>query len=269
MDNITNTSEKSTTKQRLTAIVIALTMVLAALPLSYAYSYASEQTGSEQEKNVTDSNAEKEKPRPMVAIDPGHQKYSDSRLEHFDPNKKGKKPRISGGCVGVASDVPEYKYTLKIAKKLRKELIKRGYSVYMTRKKNNVRISNRQRALRVNKSGAAIYIRLHCDSWGSARGVSMQYKNKTNRYVKKRVTRKNKKLSKCILKKYVKATKMKNRGMFARNDLTGSNWSKIPTTLIEMGFFSNAAEDRRMQKTSFQKRMVKGIANGVDAYFGY
>ena len=125
----------------------------------------------------------------------------------------------------------------------------------MTRKKNNVRISNRQRALRVNKSGAAIYIRLHCDSWGSARGVSMQ--------------RKNKKLSKCILKKYVKATKMKNRGMFARNDLTGSNWSKIPTTLIEMGFFSNAAEDRRMQKASFQKKMVKGIANGVDAYFGY
>ena len=64
MDNITNTSEKSTTKQRLTAIVIALTMVLAALPLSYAYSYASEQPGSELEKSVTDSNVEKEKPRP-------------------------------------------------------------------------------------------------------------------------------------------------------------------------------------------------------------
>ena len=32
---------------------------------------------------------------------------------------------------------------------------------------------------------------------------------------------------------------------------------------------SNPAEDRRMQKASYQKKMVKGIADGIDAYYGY
>ena len=34
-----------------------------------------------------------------------------------------------------------------------------------------------------------------------------------------------------------------------------------------MGFMSNAKEDRNMQKSSTQKKMVHGIATGVDQYF--
>ena len=48
--------------------------------------------------------------------------------------------------------------------------------------------------------------------------------------------------------------------------MTGNNWSKVPTTLIEMGYMSNPAEDRRMQQTSYQKKMVRGIANGIENY---
>ena len=54
-----------------------------------------------------------------------------------------------------------------------------------------------------------------------------------------------------------------------RDDLTGTNWSKIPVTLIEMGFLSNPAEDKKMQTSAMQKKMVSGIAEGIDAYFGY
>ena len=39
-------------------------------------------------------------------------------------------------------------------------------------------------------------------------------------------------------------------------------------TLIEMGFMTNKKEDKKMQKSSFQKKMAKGIADGVDSYFG-
>ena len=32
-----------------------------------------------------------------------------------------------------------------------------------------------------------------------------------------------------------------------RDDLTGTNWSKIPVALIEMGFMTNKTEDKQMQ----------------------
>ena len=44
------------------------------------------------------------------------------------------------------------------------------------------------------------------------------------------------------------------------DDLTGTNWSKIPVALIEMGFMTNKTEDKQMQKKQTQKKMVDGIA---------
>lgn len=202
-----------------------------------------------------------------VAIDAGHQAKGNYKKEPVGPGSKTKKAKVSSGTRGVATKVPESKLNLQIAKKLEKELKRRGYKVYMVRRKQNVNISNKQRAQRVNKSGASIYIRLHADAGSSGvKGASALYPSKKNRYVK-RLSAKSKKLSKCVLKQYCKATKFKNRGLFQRDDLTGTNWSKIPVTLIEMGFMTNRSEDKKMQKKSYQTRMVKGIANGVDQYF--
>lgn len=75
-----------------------------------------------------------------------------------------RKPKVAYGTQGVKTKVPESKLTLQIALKLEKELKKRGYDVYMIRRKQNVNISNKQRAIRANKSGADICIRLHADA---------------------------------------------------------------------------------------------------------
>ena len=40
-------------------------------------------------------------------------------------------------------------------------------------------------------------------------------------------------------------------------------------TLIEMGFMTNKQEDIKMQDDDYQNSMVKGMANGIDKYFGY
>lgn len=60
---------------------------------------------------------------------------------------------------------------------------------------------------------------------------------------------------------------LKKRGLSKRDDLTGTNWSKIPVALIEMGFMTNKTEDKQMQNKQMQKKMVDGIANGIDQYF--
>lgn len=218
--------------------------------------------------NTTKNVTAKEKKDIKIAIDAGHQARGNSATEPVGPGSSTRKAKVAGGATGVASHVPEYKLTLAVAKKLQKELKARGYQVYMIRTKNNVNISNKKRAQLANKSGADIYIRLHADSSTSrsVTGASGLYPSKANRYVSK-LSAKSKKLSSCLLKSYCKKTKIRNRGLVARDDLTGTNWSKIPVSLIEMGFLSNPSEDRKMQKSSFQTKMAKGIADGIDAYF--
>ena len=210
----------------------------------------------------------KSKENIKIAIDAGHQARGNSATEPIGPGSSTRKAKVAGGATGVATHVPEYKLTLAVAKKLQKELKNRGYQVYMIRTKNNVNISNKKRAQLANKSGADIYIRIHADSSNSraVTGASGLYPSKANRYVSK-LSAKSKKLSSCLLKSYCKKTKIRNRGLVARDDLTGTNWSKIPVSLIEMGFLSNPSEDRKMQKSNFQIKMAKGIADGIDAYF--
>lgn len=213
-------------------------------------------------------NAQKKKEKITIGIDPGHQLHGDSSLEAVGPGASEKKARVSSGTSGVSTEVPEYKLNMQIAKKVKKELEKRGYNVVMTREKNNVDISNKERAEKMNKSGADICVRLHADGSDSSSvtGASALYPSKSNPYVSG-LSKKSHKLAKSVLDAYCGKTEIKNRGCVTRDDLTGTNWSEIPVIVLEMGFMSNPAEDKQMQKKSFQKRMVQGICDGVDAYY--
>lgn len=209
------------------------------------------------------------KPKKIIGIDPGHQASANSGVEPMGPGSSTMKAKVAGGTCGVSSGVPEYQFTLNVAKALKKELAGRGYQVVMTRTKNDVNISNKERAVKINKSGADICIRLHGDGGASsAKGASALYPSAQNPYVGK-LSKKSLKLSKCIMATYCKETGINNRGCIQRDDLTGTNWSTVPVTLIELGFMTNPSEDRYMQSASGQKAMVKGLADGIDDYYGY
>ena len=209
------------------------------------------------------------KGKKIVGIDPGHQQRGDSSTEPNGPGSTTCKAKVAGGTCGVATGKPEYQLTLEVAKKLKTELWNRGYQVIMTRTKNDINISNKERALLINESGADICVRIHADgATSSARGATVLCPSASNRYISK-LHSKSKKLSEALIRAYCSKTGLRNRGISYRDDLTGTNWSTIPTTLIELGFMTNATEDRFMASASGQKKMVTGMADGIDAYFGY
>ena len=204
-----------------------------------------------------------------VCIDPGHQLRGNSQLEPVAPGSSTRKPKVSSGAQGVATRKNEYQLTLEVGLKLRDALQAKGYKITMIRDKNEVNISNKERAEKANNSGCDSYIRIHADGINnsSISGVSVLTASAKNRYLSPTVQKASEKLSKDILAEYLKTTGAKNRGISYRDDLTGTNWSKIPTTLIELGFMSNPAEDRKMSTKEYQDKMVSGIVNGLEKYY--
>lgn len=180
--------------------VILLSVILLSV------SIGSQAVHSEAAPSAVQSNGKK------VAIDAGHQARGNSSTEPVGPGSSTRKAKIAGGATGVSSRVPEYKLTLSIAKKLKKELTKRGYEVYMVRSSHDVNISNKQRAQRANKSGADIYIRLHGDSStsSSVRGASGLYPSSSNPYVGK-LSKSSKRLTKKVLSAYCKKSQIANQ----------------------------------------------------------
>lgn len=202
----------------------------------------------------------------VVVIDAGHQGKADLRTEPIGPGSSTRKPRVEGGASGVATHRPESLDNLQIALKLRDQLVKRGVKVIMVRTTQNVDISNAKRAQIANAAHADLFIRLHCDSStnSSVRGVLTLVPAKT-RWTGK-ITTASARAGKDVQKALVSATHDRNRGITKRSDLTGFNWSKVPTVLVEMGVMSNPAEDRKLATPAYQKTLAAGMANGIMAF---
>lgn len=205
----------------------------------------------------------------IIVIDAGHQTKAMSATEPIGPGSKTRKAKVTGGASGCVTHLPEYKLNLQVAKKLRSELTKRGYKVIMVRTKNNVKLSNVDRAKVANKYKADAFIRIHANSSesSSVKGALTIAPQNSNKYMTKKNRKKSQNLSKKVLKAMCKATGAKNRGVMYTNSMTGINWCKVPVTIVEMGFMSNPSEDRKMASASYQKKIVKGIANGIDNFF--
>jgi N-acetylmuramoyl-L-alanine amidase len=226
------------------------------------------QTNAEEVSNDVPDN---DNPRNniTVAIDAGHQLKGNTKLEPVGPGAKTKKMKVSYGTAGRWSKLAEYKLSLIIAKKLKKDLEKMGYNVYMVRTENDVNIPNSKRVKKALKADADILIHIHADSSSSSsvKGAHTIAQGKKNPYQK--LYKQSSRLAKCVINSYCKATSIKKKygGTTYRNDLTGINYSTIPTIFIEMGFMSNRSDDLYMSKKKNQTKMAQGIADGIDNYF--
>ena len=206
---------------------------------------------------------------PVVVLDPGHTGVVAGGYEPLGPGSSEMKAKDTSGTEGIATGVAEYQLTLKVAKQLSTALKKQGCKVVMTRTNSKNPLSCIQRAKVANKAKADAYLRIHANgsSNSSTNGAMTICVTKNNRFVSSKLYKKSYALSKSVLDAYVKATGCHKEYIWQTDTMTGNNWSKVPTTLIEMGYMSNPTEDRKMQTKAYQKKMVKGMAEGIKAYF--
>ena len=204
----------------------------------------------------------------IIAIDAGHQTKGMTDKEPNGPGSSVMKAKVTSGATGVATGLPEYKLNLAVSLKLKEELLARGYQVFMVRETNDVTLSNVERAVMANESGADIFIRVHANSLNdsSVRGTLTMCMTKNNPYYPS-LYNKSSALSKLVTNGICDTTGFRNRGVQETDTMTGINWCTIPTSIVEMGFMSNAEEDRLMATDEYQTKIAKGIADGIDAYY--
>ncbi|APQ78021.1 N-acetylmuramoyl-L-alanine amidase [Clostridium botulinum] len=199
----------------------------------------------------------------IIVIDPGHGSKSNLELERVSPDSEEKKIKDGGGADGVNSKTPEYLIAMDVASKLKETLQKEGYTVIMTKNKHSESLGNIERAEVGNKNNANLVIRIHADSADleDANGASILVPSKKG-YASE-INELSKKYGGILLSEMVASANMNNRGVVEREDMTGFNWSKVPVVLVEMGFLSNAEEDKLLNTEEYRIKIVQGLTEGI------
>lgn len=206
---------------------------------------------------------------PLVCIDAGHQAHGNSDTEPNGPGSDIMKAKVSTGTVGATSGLTEAQLNLTVSCQLRDELISRGYNVLMIRESQDVDISNAQRAQMATAAGANIFVRIHANGSDdtSVSGVVTMSPTAANPYVAALYPESHN-LSACIVDAICAQTGAINRGVYETDTMSGINWTTMPVTIVEMGYMTNPTEDLLMASADYQSKIVTGIANGIDTYFG-
>ena len=225
------------------------------------------QKSSEPTKKHTQTSTIKPAAR-MVVIDAGHQARGNSDTEPIGPGATKMKKKVSSGTRGTTTGIYEYELNLTVAKKLKKVLEGMGYQVIMTRTNNDVDISNSERAKIANDAKADAFIRIHANGSekNSVNGVLTICNTSKNPY-NASIYQQCRKLADCVLSSVITSTKANSRGVWETDTMSGINWSKAPTTIVEMGYMTNPEEEKLLVNGEYEDKIVTGIANGLNQYF--
>ncbi len=220
--------------------------------------------------------------RKIIVIDPGH---------------GGK----DAGAVGHKR-YREKVVVLQTSKKIRDILVKRGYTVYMTRNGDDF-VKLRKRTRFANKKKADLFLSIHANSVpkrnrNKAHGIETYFlsTNRSERSMRVAATENvdigkmekggmqdalhlmnrekilaSNKLAIDMQQNMLASVREKYKDVSDNGVRSGPFWvlvgAQMPAVLIELGFISHPREATRMVDHRYQQKLAIGIANGVDRYF--
>lgn len=202
-------------------------------------------------------------------------KYLSGKKIFLDPGHGGEDRK----SIGPQKLTVEADANLHVALALCDFLQEAGVEVIMSRDKD-VTVDLKERSFMADKSGAEIFISIHHNAPGNDGTEGINY---TSTYYHAKETDFEYEPSEKDMAKYVQrdlAYAMRNSGGLGSFDGTYSDYwiypgqgfsvlrvTKIPSILVECGFFTNLHEERRLALDEFNKIQAWGIFRGIARYY--
>jgi len=203
-------------------------------------------------------------------VDPGHcisPLAGKGYTEPVSPLSNEVKGIYSRGTQG--NSITEEKLNLIVSLKLRNQLEALGATVLMTREVSEITITGIERCEVANQAGADVNLHIHADGSEnpSANGVSVLVPAGDllgTPSIKSESVR----LGQLMVDAVSAETGANNRGIVGRSDLTGLNYSQVPSVFLEMGFLTNPEEDAKLGTEAYQNQIVDGIVKSLLTWYG-
>jgi len=190
----------------------------------------------------------------------------------IDPGHGGRDPGARGAIIA------EKDLTLQLALQLRDLLQQHGYRVFLTRS-NDRTLSLSERVDIARQRQPDLFISIHANATTSAsvagvetfifppHGTEATHGGKQHAEVMavNSFDRQNTRLAFEIQRSVIAQTGSVDRGVKHANFLVLRE-APCPAVLLEVGFLSNAAEERRLVNAAYQQRLVRAIADAIILY---
>jgi len=214
----------------------------------------------------------------------------------IDPGHGGR----DAGAIGYRK-LKEKKVVLSVAKRVVKILKKRGFRVYITRKRDKF-IPLKKRTKFANKKGADIFVSIHANAVAKyknkSKGIETFFLSPARSKRAKRVAAQensaeiddmdfysketflsllnrekiieSNKLAIDLQKQVLSSLRSKYSGVVDNGVREGPFWvlvgAQMPAVLIEIGYITHPTEAKRLFNPYYQKLLAEGIANGIESY---
>ena len=169
------------------------------------------------------------------------------------------------GKIGV-NQAKEKDVNLKIAKKTKERLEKKGWKVVMTREKDvmlgdpaagNKKVHDmKARVERINKTMPQAAVSIHQNSYQDAQihGAQVFYYSHSEE---------GKRMAEVMQKALLKADEENTRQAKANDTYYLLKRTEVPTIIVECGFLSNPEEAAKLVTPKYQEKLAEAIAEGI------